>query len=495
MTGKRKISSILIGCLIVINSALLPAWAEGKITAEMMEDKVQFDYDERLFTLFALTNHTGYDFDNFDEFTDIRERLREDLEEIAPDLLDDEFYENYMGGSPMGLQTMFLPFVEEAPDFKVSNEMFNYEEISENLQHFYEEADIAKLYKKYKRDYEELIEEYEDDDIYENLAYVVNTLNIDYDDIKQHYIDINPLMSHSQGFTYAELEDPVRPDARILTVGLDYRGESSPVVIHEFMHYFTSNILESNRAEDLVEDIIDKFDLESNFTGYDGFSYIDECFVRTFETFCLDEDDMEDALENNAREFRFVDEIYENYIEEYDDFNDLEDFMIDCLEEILGEDSNGGNDGDYEEGYDDGYKDGYEKGKEKAEDKIDDAYDRGYEEGLEASKNISSIESIFDADLNISKMSSEYSRVSEDKVWTIKFNQNVDEETVNQNTVFVIDEDFNFLDLDFDIEDKVVTVTNSTQYGSGKYIMMIKNVIDKGSNPMSRAVMFKFEVE
>jgi hypothetical protein len=113
----RKVLTLLAVFLVVAGfSTTSMAIKHDRDLRDKVEDLVHFEYNEELFTLSAFLNYTGMDRENF-EFTDIRQNVREDLEDMNINISDDRYFENH--DTPDRDYYRILTHMGKAPNFKI----------------------------------------------------------------------------------------------------------------------------------------------------------------------------------------------------------------------------------------------------------------------------------------------------------------------------------------------------------------------------------------
>ena len=92
----------------------------------------------------------------------------------------------------------------------------------------------------------------------------------------------------------------------------------------------------------------------------------------------------------------------------------------------------------------------------------------------------------------------EKTNLEPDKVWTINFNNDINQSTINSNNVYVIDEGNNIFNTKTDIiNSKTIKVTPISNYSYGKvYYLYIKNIEKSNSNDILKEnIRMKFSIK
>jgi len=87
----------------------------------------------------------------------------------------------------------------------------------------------------------------------------------------------------------------------------------------------------------------------------------------------------------------------------------------------------------------------------------------------------------------------EKTNVETNKVWSIKFNMDIN--SANSDNVYVTDE-YNIIDTKIEIDGNIIKVTPISDYESGKtYYLIIKNVVGENNKSMKENIRMKFSVK
>jgi hypothetical protein len=135
---------------------------------------IEFRADVRLFSVMAALNAAGFDYEDADqELSDVRLRLRKELQSLDPGLVDRlrAFYRSHRGTlDEVDTQVAYVSLallMSNPPDFKLSalerdvpadvRQVSGFELLVED---FYHQADIGSLWQRYRIDYEQELQRY-----------------------------------------------------------------------------------------------------------------------------------------------------------------------------------------------------------------------------------------------------------------------------------------------------------------------------------------------
>lgn len=443
----RKVLTLLAVFLVVAGfSTTSMAIKHDRDLRDKVEDLVHFEYNEELFTLSAFLNYTGMDSENF-EFTDIRQNVREDLEDMNINISDDRYFENhdtpdrdyYRILTHMGKAPNFKIDMKEVPNFLKSNRDLN--KLNVALAEFYREADISSLYKKYEEDYDEIMSEAENE-TYDIFTRVIDTLNIDIDKVSDVTIYIEPMYSRESGINY-ETEDMIYEFA-----GLDNASNVNyPNLVHEFLHSIINPIVDDNSKA--TKKVYRRIGVKRQDNG---FMY--ECFVRpmTYTMFDDVNEGMEWLQSGGSKNFKICDDIMKRFSEVYvpDEFT-LEKFISDTLESI--------------------------------DDEIDE------DDDIE-------LVNVLDRDYakDYAKDDDEYIKIAKDQIIVIDYNDILRRKTVDDDNIKMYNEDGDEMDITpFYNYDSILILQNENYEEGEVYILEIEDIEDKDRDDI-RDKILKFEI-
>lgn len=308
---------------IWFDESLLPAVSneqEVVVSLEMQEKiealnkKIDYVYDERVFTLYAFMNLTGFDAESSqDGYSEVRELVRADLEAMDIELYDNDYYTTRnVDDSDYGVINVGLPpYFNYLDNYRMSG----IEDLNIRLKEFYEKADIHILYEKYRPYYEEELEKYKtliQEPIIEVLEYiqVENT----FDNI---YIQVNLLNSHWTGSGLGGKDE-------VLGFGITTGPSKSPNIhniLHEFMHGIVNPITDKNKNK--INSTFGKLGEENTLR------FVNESLVQAVAL--IGSENAEDMLAN-VEEY-MVTYFYNNLIDDYPDYDgSFEEFCVWMIE-------------------------------------------------------------------------------------------------------------------------------------------------------------------
>lgn len=245
------------GILKIVYKIVPIQLADGtlKVSAKEMEErkailkkKIRFENDIRLFTLYAFMNYTGYNGDsNISEFSDVRNKVMDDLNKINLKLSDNKYYTNknvQFSYYKNALRDMGSP-----PSFNIighrGNTLDSLSDLQESLKEFYLKADIETLYTKYKPIYNSELKKIED----KSLAAIVlinNYLKIDNEDIPNINIELNLLEAYDKNTSFS-LIDKYSGNA-VITLGPS-KDQYAQRVVHEYLHCIINPIVDNLQGD------------------------------------------------------------------------------------------------------------------------------------------------------------------------------------------------------------------------------------------------------
>jgi hypothetical protein len=262
-----------------------PLTQEIKDSAEMLKQKITFDNDISVFTLFAFMNFTGYDDENNNlGFSNVRKLIREDLNKMNLTLNDNNYYKNKNISCSRYINV--LSKSNGAPNFTVDGRLPNYlselSDLSIRLKEFYEKANIEELYKKYNSFYMEETNRYSQA-IYSSLAKTNKFLKINYSEVPEFYLQVNLLDAYGRGYG---LSTQYKYKGRILIVGPS-NALSLVTVTHEYLHAFITPI--DNEIQSEIEQLSFLMssvpaNTQATSSSYNNwFSIFDESLIRALD--------------------------------------------------------------------------------------------------------------------------------------------------------------------------------------------------------------------
>lgn len=79
------------------------------------------------------------------------------------------------------------------------------------------------------------------------------------------------------------------------------------------------------------------------------------------------------------------------------------------------------------------------------------------------------------------------------KTWTVKFNKSVDETSVNTNSIYILDDKGQKVDIDYQVEgDKVKLISKKDYTANKEYTIYITNLVTSGGKQLKDQVLKRF---
>lgn len=309
------------------------------ILKKKLDEKVTFNYDIKVFTIYSFMNYTGYDVENNKAYHEIRGMVRKDLKSKDINLSDNNYYKNRK--SDFGSYEEALKYIGDEPNFELltSKEKIkgDIKDLNKYLKEFYEKADIEELYEKYKPVYAKEInrlKEATEDDILNAVEY----LRIDVEDIPECHIHFNPLNAFWRGGSTESLDGNVYD----LIIGPDYSPNELNVT-HEFLHTIINPILDE-LGKEIKEDEHNMSEVNNKKAktkyGYGSWeTIVDESFVRALSALVVYRNDSESTIKYHIESetndgFVMTQYIYDRFTNDYDDFDGtLKEFIKNIVED------------------------------------------------------------------------------------------------------------------------------------------------------------------
>jgi len=262
-----------------------------------LKEKITFPFDERLFTLYAFMNYTGYDEENGDAYHPVREMLREELSKKKIDIKEPEYYRNRtvmtmknekLVEEPL-LYSSYIDFLHKTgiqyPSFTMTSTSIidaipynNISDLGEHLYMFYSKAGIESMTTKYSVYHDAYTKEIKGQ-VYDSLIKIISTYNIK--EIKETSIDVNLLEAYHRGLS--TLSKDLYTGRTSIHVGpSDDIAKSSQTIVHEYLHQYVNPVVDQydlNRIE-LQEEVM--YPVEGIYN--DKRSVVIESIVRVLDT-------------------------------------------------------------------------------------------------------------------------------------------------------------------------------------------------------------------
>ncbi len=352
----------------------------------LLKEKVNFVNPIDAFTLYSFMNYTGYDQENHTKFHTVRESVREDLKNMDINISEPNYFKDFDSGSYTMLEadmSTFIGWLGSPPNFTIDPKMeealgaYVHRDLSnldERLTEFYKEAEIEKLYKKYKPSYDDVIEKNKDE-VYQALIKTVKDFNLDIREMRDFDIFVNLLDMNWRGYMFDRVNiDPNTKKAYLLQIGPTPNNDINiHNIVHEFSHIFEVPIIRDKPEEfkKLNLALTYEYGNSSNQDYPTWDKIVDESIVRAMTIWVMD-GNRNDIMNEMSQGFIMTEYIYDR-IDDFDKNPDLkfEDWILsimnDYAEKIhdFGDLNNGDYDAGYETGYEDGYAEGYIEGENK----------------------------------------------------------------------------------------------------------------------------------
>jgi hypothetical protein len=307
-------------------------------TVNDLKEVLEFDYNEKVFTIYAFLNYTGFKDNNGMPFHPVRQAIINDIKAINPKLTAPNFLADYEGSADyfdyMGIvmegPPYFKPIYLSQVDPALRNQMGLLEHIQTYkidvlLAEFYREANIKELYEKYRAVHEEEIRRVSPM-AYEELVHIFNVMNLELIDHKI-IVDLSKtfLMAAGRAEVFTNFPDVSRDGAILMAYGLNKDNMTQgSVFVHEVLHLYVDPILAKHRSR--VFSFIDRNDVKGA-GPYDLFAFVNESFIRALEN-----SRSKVFVNHDAIAFPMTQKILDYYHAYHNPETDtLEDFLMDAL--------------------------------------------------------------------------------------------------------------------------------------------------------------------
>jgi hypothetical protein len=288
----------------------------------ILKQKIFFENDIRLFTLYAFMNYTGYsDESSSDGFHQVRKMVREDLSKMNLSLSDKNYYSNKK------IQPSYyrnsLRDMGAAPNFDIIGYKGNIpKELSDlpnRLKEFYIKADIEGLYKKYKPYYDSEISKVQDDSL-TALVLINNFLKVDINDIPNLCIEINLLESYGKNTGFGIVDK--YKDKEVMVLGPSNEPAIQSIV-HEYMHVILSPVTE-NLAVDINKLSYKMKSIPQNSQArlyYDNWSSIVEESIARAIDYRVSGNSRKSSIDKAMKDGFILTEYFDKKFDEYKDYD------------------------------------------------------------------------------------------------------------------------------------------------------------------------------
>lgn len=315
---------------------------------KIVEEKISFDFDKRLFTLYAFLNYTGYDDENLDVFHPVRKKLRDELNKKNISISNKNYYKErtiktekngVLVEEPL-LYSTYVSFIHKTamkyPSFGMSSikgidtvPYNNINDLGQSLNQFYKNADIESIIDKYESYHDDYIGEIESD-VYSSLADISIILNIS--DIKETSINVNLLEAYHRGVSHLE-KDGFTGKSSIQVGPSDDLKSTTGTIIHEYLHQYVNPVIDEYNIDDIKLNGELRLPVQGIYS--DKRSVVIESIVRVLDTlddYAIRSDKMEEKIEYlEMQGFIFADETYRLLCEYNFENNNINDFLKDLL--------------------------------------------------------------------------------------------------------------------------------------------------------------------
>lgn len=317
---------------------IMPKISIDEAYLNKVNDKIVFENDLRVFTLYAFMNFTGYnDENNIDGFSEVRKLVRDDLQKMNLQLSDNSYYTNR--NLRFDKYGMALRMMGEAPEFGYIQANANIpqglSDLGAKLEEFYSKAAIEELYKKYTPYYDKEIAKYQTG-VSTDLAYTLKYLGIDIDPFSKIYIEINLLDAYERGSGLG-MKDSVK--GNVIMTGPSYNSLNRINIDHEFLHGVINPITDQYKANFRQEDyrmpsLSDSTAYKQGYTSWE--SIVTESFVRALSIMSVyrnDDFQLKNRISQETKDgFVMTQYIFDRFSKEYSSYTGgLEAFVKDIL--------------------------------------------------------------------------------------------------------------------------------------------------------------------
>lgn len=180
------------------------------VSREHPINKLRFVYDEKVFTLFALINSTGFDEIVSKDMAQIRKNIRENIsEDNVADFKD--YYSDKNNDKNLTVKDFVnaLSSIGPAPDFKLIDEIPNsLKDLPSVLRKFHKNASVSEMYEFYKKEQEKISDEFVNKSMLKLLMFDHNKFyDISFDEMKYVDITVNFLGNFDDGYISSRGDD------------------------------------------------------------------------------------------------------------------------------------------------------------------------------------------------------------------------------------------------------------------------------------------------
>lgn len=466
---------LLLVCLALCLSPVLPVKAdEDQLDRQAIEELFSLDYDEGMFTVYAFINFTGFKDNNGMPFSSIRQNIRNDLEKMNLHLKDNQYYLNrgqeafwYQGylmvsnGPPLFEAVYF----DQLDENQLNNMGFLSEVVRSDLRsclaEFYEKADIASLYEKYRPDYEAEIARVRES-TYEKIEYVYKVFHLDPKEARGKVVmDVNYLLEMGRAETWPDLPDYRRGGATWLQYGPNpMNQDDGSSAVHELMHTYVNPLLAKHKSK------VNNFVLSNGIKSagpYSTHQMVEEIFVRAIE--CLPAGRY---VNYDTINFPRSKDIFDFFFSDFDPATEnLETFILKALDAFTSQE-------------------------------IKDVYQSGYDKGL--AQGLGSQEASAPEDRSLYKTWPSVDQVPIDKVWMLTVHLDLDLDSIREKNLFITDASGVihpiFYLVDQDVSGSQVRLLPARDYRPGEtYTLWIKDIKANNGKSLSQWTLMDFSIQ
>lgn len=303
---------------------------------KILEQKVIFDNDISIFTLYAFLNFTGYDHENNKQgYHEVRKMVRDELENMNISLMDNKYFINKK--MVVHYYNHILARMNGAPNFRIGEGPLDYlsqlADLGYYLREFYLKADMESLFKKYDSFYQKEMEAYSKP-IYPVLAKTNQFFRIDSSKIPEFYLQVNLLDSYWTGSGLGRIYE--HKGKGILITGPSEEPNLKNVT-HEYLHGIITPTNNELRKE--IEELsylmakVPKYTQASSASYNNWFAIFDESMIRALDSKYLEDDS--DYNQNGMEQGFILTEYFNERFKEFEDFEGtLKEFIKMLIQDI-----------------------------------------------------------------------------------------------------------------------------------------------------------------
>jgi len=298
----------------------------------ILNEKIRYIVDERLFTVFAFINFTGYDDENNEDgFHPVRKAIREELSLKDFKISNNSYYDdkNVFGHYYVNA----VRDMGELPNFECHGSDFKpeFSDLTKSLKEFYLNANVHELYIKYKPEYELVLNTYKDE-VQKPLIKTFDFLKLDYNALPEIYVQVNLQAPYWSGKGLGGSDV-------ILGKGIITGPSYSPNtinIVHEYLHGVINPITEKNSEVMLRTNYNMKYATKTDSYG-DWDNIVNESFCRALSRYGVS--DEKTARLESEREtdngFIMTSYVLDRFLNEYSNYNgSLEEFVVLLISEF-----------------------------------------------------------------------------------------------------------------------------------------------------------------